>query len=171
MQAEAFAGTFYLRPAFYVAVAFVIFFVLFGRTLARAIAGVLDQRIAAVAHELDEAARLRAEAETMMAEAQAQRTEALAQSQALLASAHDQARRLRQTMAADAHAASERRERAAIDRIAAAEKAVITDLRLAAIDLATQAARSVIAAELTIEDDAALIDRAIAALPGSMRAA
>jgi F-type H+-transporting ATPase subunit b len=171
MQTEAFQGVFYLRPVFYVAVAFVIFFVLFGRTLARAIAGVLDKRIAEVKRELEEAARLRREAEAMLDEAQAQRREAMAQAQQLLAYAQDEARRLAVSMAADAEAAAKRREQMALDRIAAAEKAVVHDLRVAAVDLATEAARHVLASSLTETDDAVLIDRSIAALPGAMRAA
>ena len=171
MQTEAFAGIFYLRPVFYVAVAFVLFFLLFGRILARTIAKTLDNRIAAVKAELEEAARLRREAEAMLEDAQAQRRDAIAQAQQMLAYAHDEAQRLSAAMAADAESAAKRREKMALDRIAAAEKAVVTDLRIAAIDLATGAAEQVLAATLTPEADATLIDRSIAGLTGAMRAA
>ncbi len=171
MQTEAFAGVFYLRPVFYVAIAFILFFLIFGRILAKTIAATLDKRIAAIRAELDEAARLRREAEAMLAEAQAQRRQAIEQAQQLLAYAHDEANRLSASMAADAATAASRREKMALDRIAAAEKAVVADLRIAAIDLATGAAEHVLAATFTPEADAALIDRSIADLTGAMRAA
>jgi F-type H+-transporting ATPase subunit b len=166
MQTEAFAGVFYLRPVFYVAVAFILFFLIFGRLLARTIASTLDNRIEAVKAELEEAARLRQEAEAMLADAQVQRRTAIEQAQQMLAYAQDEARRLAASMAADAEAAAKRREKMALDRIAAAEHAVVTELRVAAIDLATAATEQVLAATLTPEADATLIDRSIAGLAG-----
>ena len=171
MQSSALEGVFYLKPVFYVAVAFVLFFVLFGGKVVKAATAALDARIAGVKNALDEAARLRTEAQAMLADAQAQRREAIAQSQALLASARDEAQRLSVSMAADAEAAAGRRERMAMDRIAAAEKAVVSELRVAAVDIAAAATEQVLAATLTLEDDDALIDRAITAMPGALRAA
>ena len=56
----------------------------------------------------------------------------------------------------------------AIDRIAAAEKAAVDDVRLAAADIATTAARQVLAEDLTAEADARLIDHAITQLPAAL---
>ena len=70
--------------------------------------------------------------------------------------------------AVDAEAAGRRREKMAMDRIAAAEKAVITDISLAAADIAARAAQEVIAATLSGELDAPIIDRAIAGLPAAL---
>jgi F-type H+-transporting ATPase subunit b len=171
MVAHSMDGVFYLRPVFYVAVAFVIFFVLFGRKLWQVIAGILDKRIADISRQLDEAARLRAEAEAMLAEARAQRQATLAESEALVASAQDEARRLAQSMQAEAEATAARRERMALDRIDAAEKAVVSELRITAIDIAIAAAEQVLAARLTEDVDVHLIDQSIADLPRAMRAA
>ena len=52
-------------PEFWVLVSFVVFFVLFGRRLWAAVTGMLDGRAAAIRAELDEAQRLRREAEAM----------------------------------------------------------------------------------------------------------
>jgi F-type H+-transporting ATPase subunit b len=153
--------SFFADPRSWVAAAFVIFFVLFGGRLWKALAGMLDNRTNAVRAELDEASRLRREAEAMLADASRQRDAALADAQALLAGAHAEAARLAKDAADDAEAAARRREKMALDRIAAAEKAAVDEVRITAADVACTAAERVIREALTAEGDAALIDHAI----------
>ncbi len=159
------------NPEFWVLVSFLIFFGLFGARLWGTMAGLLDGRAAAVRAELDEAAKLRAEAEQMLRDAQAAREAALAEAQDVLARSRTEAARLTQDAATQAEAAAKRREHMALDRIAAAEKAVIAEVRQLAAETATQAAQDVIARSLSPDDDAALVDDAIAALPRALRAA
>ena len=70
-------GGFFANPANWVLIAFVLFFVLFGRKLWSVLAAMLDDRTATVKAELEEAAKLRREAEAMLREAEAKRAEAL----------------------------------------------------------------------------------------------
>src|SRR5215469_13208641 len=114
---------FFAEPRNWVFIAFVLFFVIFGRKLWSALAQMLDDRAAKVRAELEEAARLRQEAEAMLGEAEARRAAAL------------------------------RREQMALDRIAAAEKAAVDDVRLTAVEVATVAARQVIAEGLSADAD------------------
>jgi F-type H+-transporting ATPase subunit b len=155
-------------PEFWVLVSFVIFFLLFGARLWRAIAGILDGRADAIRAELAEATRLREEAEAMLADAQRARTEAMAEAGEVLARSQAEAARLTQAAMAEAEASAKRREKLAFDRIAAAEKAAITEVRHIAADIATRAAEQVIAQEAQGD---ALVDRAIADLPRALRAA
>lgn len=97
----------------------------------------------------------------MLADASRQRDAALADAQALLAGAHAEAARLAKDAADDAEAAARRREKMALDRIAAAEKAAVDEVRITAADVACTAAERVIREALTAEGDAALIDHAI----------
>ncbi|MEO8713489.1 MAG: F0F1 ATP synthase subunit B, partial [Acetobacteraceae bacterium] len=117
------------------------------------------------------AARLRREAENMLREAQMQRDRATEDAQALIAGARAEAERLAATAAQDAEASARRREQMTLDRIAAAEKAAIDHVRLAAADVATVAARQIIADGLSPAADATLIDTAIRQLPAALRAA
>ena len=160
--------SFFANPRSWVAIAFVIFFVLFGRKLWTALAGMLDKHAATVRAELDEAARLRAEAERMLADARTQRETALSDAASLLEAAHREAVQVAAQAHLDAEAAGRRREKMAMDRIAAAEKAAVTDVRLAAADLAARAAERVIASTLSAEGDAPLVDHAIAGLPSAL---
>ena len=76
--------------------------------------------------------------------------------------------RLTRAFAAEAEASARRREQMALDRIAAAEKAAVDEVRLTAVDVATAAARQVIAEGLSAESDSRLIDHAIAQMPGAL---
>ncbi|MGC8477820.1 MAG: F0F1 ATP synthase subunit B [Acetobacteraceae bacterium] len=155
----------------WVGIAFFLFFILFGRKLWAALAGLLDARAEAVRKELDEAAALRREAETLLVDARKQREQALADAKALVEGARAEAQRLSAAAAAEAEASAKRREQMALDRIAAAEKAAVDDVRMIAADVATVAARAVIASDLTATQDQVLVDRAIADLPAALRAA
>jgi F-type H+-transporting ATPase subunit b len=158
------------NPEIWVFVSFVAFFVLFGRRLWAVIAGMLDGRADAIRAELAEAQRLREEAEAILAEAQAARTAALAESGEVLARSQAEAARLTEAALAEAEAAGKRRERLALERIGAAEKAALTEIRHLAADIATTAAEQLIA-QGAGGSDTVLVDQAIADLPRALRAA
>jgi len=156
--------SFFADPRSWVAAAFVIFFVLFGAKLWAVLAAILDKRTESVRAELDEASRLRREAEAMLADASTRRAEAIAVAKALLDGAHAEAARLAAAAAADAEAGARRREKMAHDRIAAAEKAAVDEVRITAADVACVAAGRVIRDGLTPQADGALVDYAITGL-------
>ncbi len=163
--------SFWSDPRSFVALAFVIFFVIFGRKIWGVLTGMLDKRADEVRAELAEAQRLRQEAEAMLRSANQQREAAIADAQALLTGAKAEAIRLAAAAAAEAEASAKRREQMAMGRIAAAEKAAVDDVRMIAADIATTAARDIIRDGLSAEADAALVDRAITGLPAALRAA
>ncbi|MBV8912421.1 MAG: F0F1 ATP synthase subunit B [Acetobacteraceae bacterium] len=155
-------------PRTWVGIAFVIFFVIFGRKAWAAITSMLDKRARDIQDELDEASRLRREAELMLREASAQREQAAKDAHSMLEHARAEAAQVAETARAEAAAAASRRERMAMDRISAAEKAAVTEVRLAAADIAARAAEEVIAQGFGPDADAGLIDRAIQGLPSAL---
>jgi F-type H+-transporting ATPase subunit b len=159
---------FWDNPKTWVAVAFVIFFVLFGSKLWAAITGILDKRAEQVRDELAEAQRLRTEAEALLKDARARREQALVDAKALMDGARTQAAQLAAAAAAEADASAPRRERMAVDRIATAEKAAVDEVRNVAAEVAATAAERVIRDTLSPEAGAALVDRAIASLPTAL---
>ncbi len=161
-------ASFFAEPRNWVAAAFVVFFLLFGRKLWGAIAQMLDDRAARIRAELDEATRLRTEAEAMLKDAQARRDAAVTEAKQLLDGAKVEAARLVQQAAAEAEAAARRREQMAMDRIAAAEKAAVDEVRTTAAEVATIAARQVMADGLSAEADGRLIDQAFTQLPAAL---
>jgi F-type H+-transporting ATPase subunit b len=162
--------SFFAEPRNWVIAAFFLFFLLFGKKIWGALSGVLDARGISVKAELEEASRLRREAESMLRDAEKQRADALADAKTLIEGARAEAVRVTAAAAAESEASAKRREQMAIDRIAAAEKAAIDDVRLVAADIATTAARQVIAEGLSASADAGLIDQAIAGLPSALAA-
>ena len=162
------AESLFADPKNWVVVAFFLFFILFGAKLWGALAAILDARTISVKAELEEASRLRREAEAMLADAEQQRANALTEAKTLIERARTEADRLAAEAAAEAEAAAKRRERMAIDRIGAAEKAAVDDVRLTAADIATSAARQVISDGLSADADSRLIDQAISQLPAAL---
>lgn len=159
---------FFAEPRNWVMIAFFLFFILFGKKIWGALAGMLDARAVKVRAEIEEARALRAEADAMLRDAQKQATEAAAEAKALIEGAKAEAARITAAAATEAEASAKRREKMALDRIGAAEKAAVDEVRLAAADVATVAARQVLAEELTPEADARLIDHAISQLPAAL---
>jgi len=158
-------------PKFWVAASFVIFVVLLGKTAWARITAMLDGRGERIRAELDEARRLRAEAEAMLASATAEREAAISEAAAMLERARAEAQRLAIAAGAEAEAAARRRERMAMDRIAAAEASAVTEVRNAAAEIATTAVRDIIIARHDAHADASLVDAAVANLPAAFRAA
>jgi F-type H+-transporting ATPase subunit b len=156
-------------PEFWVLIAVVIFVIAVWKPAGRAIGGLLDARANRIAGELDEARRLRDEAEALLAEYQKKQREAEADAQAIVAHARDEAELVATQSARDLEQALERRSRLAEERIAQAEAKAVSEIRAAAVDVAIAAAREVIAGELDESRSAALVDAAITALPQGLR--
>jgi len=166
MHEESFFG----NPRTWVALAFILFFVAFGKKLWQAVAGLLDKHAERVRAELAEAQRLRQEAEAMLKDAGTRREAALAEARTLLDRARDEAARLAQEAAEDAVAVAHRREQMALDRIAAAEKSATDEVRILAAEVATAAAAQALREGLSADADARMIDHAISRLPAALAA-
>ncbi|GBQ13518.1 F0F1 ATP synthase subunit B family protein [Swaminathania salitolerans] len=157
---------------FYVAVSFVLFFLIFGRKLWAAIAGILDARAEQVRSNLDEASRLRREAEKMLEDATREREQALAESRALIERSREEAAAIAERARHEAEAIAARREQMARDRITASERAAVREVREMAASVAIQATRTLLAQHFADEHASAstLLDRAIGDLPGALKA-
>ncbi|OYV62010.1 MAG: F0F1 ATP synthase subunit B [Acidiphilium sp. 21-62-4] len=169
MQYEAMHGLLWTKGTFWVTVAVLIFLGFFGRKLINAIVSLLDRRSQAIQQELDEAARLRAEAERMLKDAEARRAAAIAQAADMVALAGREAERLAAELLADAEASARRREQMAKARIAAAETAAIAEVRNAAANLAVKVTERILAETIDGEHDQSLVDQEINDLPAALR--
>ncbi len=154
---------------FWVLVAAVVFVAAVWRPASRLVTGGLDARAARIRAELDEARRLREEAEKLLADYRAKEQEAKAEAEAIVAHAKAEAERIAAQSARDLDLAVERRQRMAEERIAQAEAKALDEVRATAIDVAIAAARDVIRAEIDERRGSALLDAAIVALPQRLR--
>ncbi|UAK23527.1 F0F1 ATP synthase subunit B family protein [Sphingomonas nostoxanthinifaciens] len=124
----------------------------------------LDKKIATIRQQLDEATRLRAEAEALRAEYQAKAAAADGEAAAIVGRATDEANSLLAKAKADSELLVERRTRLAEEKITAAERTAVAEVRARAAAAATAAAAAVIAEQLDAGNDKTLVDRTIAGL-------
>ena len=138
--------------------------ILLWKKVPRLIIGGLDNQIAAIRTRLDEAKQLRAEAEALRDEYARKIAGAEAEAAAMLAHADEEAKGVLAKAEADAQDLTVRRAKMAEDKIAAAERSAIADIRAKAADAAAKAAGAIIAQKHGAEADKALVDKTIAGL-------
>lgn len=129
-----------------------------------AIGRALDKKIAGIREQLDEAAQLRAEAEALKAEYEGKAAAAGAEAEAILARARAEAEGIVQQAEANSAALIERRARMAEDKIAAAERFALAEVRSKAAHAAATAAEELIRQRHDAAADRVMIDSAIAGL-------
>ena len=149
---------------FWVAFAFVIFVAAVYKPVSRKLAEALDSRAQKIKLELDEAVRLREEAQALLAGYERRQNEALKEAEDILAHAHEEAERQTRQAGEALDELIRRREAQAVARIARAEEEAVADVRNAAVEQAIAATRELISSELKEDQQQALIDDAIGEL-------
>jgi F-type H+-transporting ATPase subunit b len=152
-------------PEVWVALGFVIVIgILLYVGVPKMVGTLLDARAAGIKAELDEARRLREEAQTLLTGYQQRAAQAEREAEAIVSEARAEAERF----AADSTAALgrqiERRAQQAQDKIAQAEAAAMAEIRGLAADAATAAAQKLITARLNADKQSALIADSIQSL-------
>lgn len=127
-----------------------------------AIGRALDAKIDGIRAQLEEASKLRAEAEALKAEYEAKSAAAGAEAATMVERARQEADAILRQAESDAAALVERRTRMAEDKIAAAERAAVGEVRARAATAAAAAAEQLIRAHHDAAADKAMIDRTIA---------
>ena len=163
--ADAGHGGLFSDPAFWVAVAFVIFFALAGKILWARISDMLDKRAAAISKALADAERLRNEALKAKADAERTLSQAASEGAAILQQAKEEAERMQARAAANLESAVALREQQALDRIAQSEAAATKEVRNTAVDVALSATRALLREQVGSPSTTKQIDDAIAELP------
>ena len=124
----------------------------------------LDARGIKVQAELDEALRLRQEAQALLASIQAQREESERLAAEMLANAQEETKRMAQDAQVKLEEQIKRRHLMAERKIANAQAQAEAQVKAAAADLAAQLAEATLAARLAGLKSDPLIDRAVAQL-------
>lgn len=147
---------------FVVLIAFLIFIaILVYYKVPGMLTGLLDKRSAGIQSELDEARRLRDEAQSVLASYERKQKDVAAQADRILAHAKEEAATAAELAKEDLKKSIARRIAAAEDQIASAQAAAIKDVRDQAVTVAVAAARDVIAKNMTATEGNKLIDSAI----------
>jgi F-type H+-transporting ATPase subunit b len=128
------------------------------------IGGMLDKQIAGIKEQLDQATALRAEAEAIKAEYEAKAKAAAQDAIDMKAAAVEEAKLIVAQAKTDATNLIARRAQAAEDKIAAAERTAIADVRAKAAAVSAAAAAQLIAVHHDAKADASLVDQSISSL-------
>ena len=156
-------------PEFWVGVGTLIFIaILLWKKVPALITSALDARAAAIARELEEAQRLRTEAEALLAEYKKKRADAEREAAAILAEATAEAQRFATESQAAIAAQIDRRSRQAEEKIAQAEAQAIAEMRALAADKAIAAAEALLASRLDDKRAADLVKRSLEEIPSKL---
>jgi len=167
-HAVAAHGAFYESTSFLVGVAFVLFFVVFGKKMGTAIAGMLDERSQKISDQLDEARRLREEAQELLASYEKKQHEALEEAKSIVAAAKSEAERLASEAAEQLEHNLKRSEQLATDRINQAQAQAVAEVKDMAVEIAVDAAKRMLTSDVSAAKADSLIDDAIEDLDGKL---
>ncbi|HEX9933230.1 MAG TPA: F0F1 ATP synthase subunit B [Allosphingosinicella sp.] len=142
----------------------VVIAIMIWKKVPAAIGRALDRRIEGIREQLDEARRLREEAEALRAEYEAKHAGAEAEAATLIERARAEADAIRTQAEADAASLIERRTRMAENKIAAAERSALAEVRAKAVDAAAAAAERLIRERHDAGADRTMVDETIAGL-------
>jgi F-type H+-transporting ATPase subunit b len=154
---------------FWTIVALVAFLaILFYFKVPAAIAKSLDARAESIREELDDARRMREEAQQLLADYQRRRKEAEDEAKDIIA----QAKREAETLAAETRKALaetvERRTKAVEEKIARAEAQALGEVRSAAVDVALATAEKILKSKVIGTEADALVENSISELKGRL---
>jgi len=154
---------------FWVAIAFVAFLAILLYYKVPALLGkALDERAAGIRTELDEARRLREEAQALLADYQKKHRNAGQEAEAIV----EQARREAEAFSAETRQVLadtlRRRGQHAEERIARAEQEAVEEVRAAAVDMAVAAAEKILREQAAGAAGAQLVDESIRGLKGRL---
>ncbi len=145
-------------PTFWTLIAFVAFVIVLFRPVKKALLGGLDSRIAQIRAEVEEAQRLREEAQALLASYQRKQREAVQEAEEIVSRAREEAENHRAQAERQLAELLQRQEALAVEKIAQAEASATKEVRDIAIDLAVAATEKILSEKVT----GALADKLVA---------
>ncbi len=153
---------------FWVLVAFIILVAGIFNKVRTALNNALDTRAARIKAQLEEAQKLRTDAQALLAEYQRKQNTAAEDAQRIVDHAKEEAVRMREQAKADLEQALKRREQQAVDKIAQAEAEALKEVRHQAVELAVAATARLLTDNMDEKRTGQLVDEAIKDLPAKL---
>lgn len=152
-------------PTFWVGVAFCITIAVLTKLAGKTISAMLQARADNIASKLEEAAKLRAEAEKLLSEYTVRHEQMGQTTQAALKEAEEKAQKLKENIQKDFEEKLKNREEAAHQRLDRAAEEATEEVRNLAAAIAMQAVERLLSEKLSGEAGQQLINQAIDSLP------
>ena len=148
-------------PTFWVAIAFLVFVVLVFKPMKLTVLSGLDAKISNIRQEVEEAEKLREEAQSLLAKYQRQQRQAQEDAETIIARAREEADQHRINAETAIKEMIRRQEDQAREKIKQAEAAAVQQVREYSVDLAMAAAETLLTDQLSGEKGARLLDKNI----------
>ncbi len=149
-------------PAFWVAIAFVVFIGVMIKFAYGTIISNLDERARIIKKELDEALKLREDAQALLAGYQRKQRDALSDADDIISQARAEAERMAEEAERALQDEIQRRTNMAVGKIAQAEAKVVQEILDTTTDIAIKAASQIISSNIDDTKATSLIDDSIA---------
>ena len=156
-------------PEFWVAAGFLILLAVLLKPAKKMITASLDSRAEKIRSSLDEAEKLREEAQHVLADYQRKQREAAKEIEGLVANARSQAETMRSEAENSLKNTLARREQLAHEKINQAEADAIVEVRNLAVDMAIKASGELLERRLGQKQSQELIETAIKELPRNLQ--
>lgn len=153
------------NPSFWVGVSFFIFIFAIGKMVWAKATAALDARAEEIRTKLDEATKLREEAQSAKANFERLQRDAFQEAESILNTAKAEAERLRKEAEEKLQASIERREQSVLEKIQNAENKAMQEVRNQMVDLAVAATERLIADNIDDATRKRLASDAISEIP------
>lgn len=153
---------------FWVAVAFAVFFIAAFKPGKRVLTQALDAKIGKIREEVEEAQRLREEAQAMLASYQRRQREAIQEATQIIEHAREEAGRAKVKAEAELEESISRREQQAAEKIAQAEASALEEIREKAVDMAIDATAGLLAEKMAGDAGEQAVANAIKDIPNKL---
>ncbi|MDB2415350.1 hypothetical protein N9W34_06220 [Rickettsiales bacterium] len=148
-------------PTFWVGLSSVIFFALVAKPVAKIVSSALDNRAADIQRELDEALRLKEEAQALLASYQKKQKDAKATADDIIKNAQEQVAIIREKSKKDLEELINKRVDMAMQKIAGYEATVLHEVRSNAVDIAIGTVRALVVENIGKDSEDELVNLAI----------
>lgn len=153
------------NPSLWVAVSFFLFVIILARPAWKFVVGSIDEKIQEIRIKIEEATKLREEAQDILAANKRKVANAEKEAGEILAQAREEAQLIKSRLAEEMEQLLKRRQQMASDRISQAEAEAIEAVRLMTVDIALNATEQILSENIKGEQGKTLIDNAIKELP------
>lgn len=160
---------FWEMPEVWLAVAFFLFVGALAKPAWKRITGGLDARAAQIESELEEARKLREEAQAALAAYQRKQRDAAKEAEAIIAHAEEEAKRIASRAETSLAETLRRHQQLTEERIALAQARAVDEVKAEAVEIALAATRRLLEQHLDDARRDVLVDKAVAELPGKIQ--
>ena len=155
-------------PSLWVAISFGIFVVVFARPVWKFATIALDKRIKEIKDSIDEATKLREEAQDLLASNKRKVVAVEKEVDDIVNKAREEAENIKSKFGTDLETALKNRQKIANDRISQAESEAIESIKQINIEIAIKATEGLLQQRVDSKENIKMIDEAIEELPNKL---